>query len=337
MHAPIATPSDSPAPGPARPFLAADVGGTHARVALVRADACGGIEVLEHSRYQCGDYPGLAPILADFLAAPGRPRVDEAAIACAGILRDEVVTGSNLPWAVPIAELRKTGIARVAVVNDFVAVAHASQCMRAEDSILLTPHASIAEPGPTLVIGPGTGLGAAFRVPCDGQTLVLPSEASHMAFAAGTAREIDVLAWLQKRQRHVPNQDLISGPGLLRLYQVLCQLDGAPIRLHAPADIPDAARRGDDARAIEAVNMFCGMFGNVIADLAIACCAGSVFIAGGIASKIRDFLDGGQFLERFLDKSDMAPVLQRVPIHLIDNPHKGVIGAASWHLAQRNR
>lgn len=314
-------------------FLATDVGGTHARVALVRADSRGAIEVLDHHKYHCAEFPGLAPILAEFLAGAGRPHIDDAAIGCAGIVRDDIVITSNLPWRVSLAELRDLGIAHVRVVNDFVAIAHAEQCMNADESRLLTPGATTAPPGPTLVVGPGTGLGAAYRVPLRGETLVLPSEAGQLAFAPGNVREIAVLRYLLARASHVANEHLISGPGLLRTYQTLCALDGAPARRTQPADIADAARFGDDAQAREAVQLFCAMLGSVIGDLVLAGGATSVYIAGGIMPKVQDFLDGSDFHARFINKGVLRPLLERVPVRLIEHPHKGVIGAASWYLS----
>src|SRR5690606_10149042 len=70
-------------PAVARPFLATDIGGTHARLALVRGRADGGIDIVDQCKYRCADFPGLAPIVEDFLAARGT--VDDAAIGCAGL------------------------------------------------------------------------------------------------------------------------------------------------------------------------------------------------------------------------------------------------------------
>ena len=50
-------------------FIAADVGGTNARIALVHADTDGRVEILDYRRYPCATYPGLTAILAEFAAA----------------------------------------------------------------------------------------------------------------------------------------------------------------------------------------------------------------------------------------------------------------------------
>lgn len=317
-------------------FIAADVGGTHTRVGLVRAGAPGEspIAVLMHRKYVCADYPDLAAILADFIAGVpgGAGHLQSVAIACAGVMLDDVVINANLHWRVSAADLRAAlGLQRVHFINDFQAAAHAAQCMDPAEATLLTPGVDSNEAGPVLVLGPGTGLGAAVRVPYRDGTVVLPTEAGHAAFAPGTAREIEVLRWLQRRGEHVPTEDLVSGPGLANLYRALCAIDGREPAALDPAAISTAARNGDPA-AREAVLSFCGLLGSVIGDLALTSSAKTAFIAGGILPQLKDFLADSRFLARLRDKGAMRPVLERLPVRLIENDRLGVIGAASWYL-----
>ncbi|MFC3551922.1 glucokinase [Lysobacter cavernae] len=317
-------------------FIAADVGGTHTRVGLVRAGGPGenAVAVLAHRKYVCADYPSLAAILADFIAANGGcAGVDRVAIASAGVVLDDTVINSNLPWRISLSELRRElGLHDILVINDFQAAAHAAQCMDPSDSTLLTPGVAESAPGPVLVVGPGTGLGAAVRIPHRGGTVVLPTEAGHTAFAPGNAREIDILRWLQQRSGgHVPTEQLVSGPGLVNLYDAICALDGIEPSLRAPAAITEAARRGDNA-AGEAVLTFCALLGSVIGDLISVSSAKSVFIAGGLLPQLKDFLPHSTFQARLLNKGVMHAALERVPVRLIENERLGVIGAASWYL-----
>src|SRR5688572_27830928 len=85
------------------PFLAADVGGTHARIALVQRRPDGSIEILDHQKYACADFPSLTAIIADFLATPGRGPIHDAAIGCAGMRRDDLVISINLPWSISLS------------------------------------------------------------------------------------------------------------------------------------------------------------------------------------------------------------------------------------------
>lgn len=317
-------------------FIAADVGGTHTRVGLVRAGGSGesAVVVLAHRKYVCADYPSLAAILSDFIAGHAAcAGIDRVAIASAGVVLDDVVINANLPWRISLSGLRsELRLSELHYINDFQAAAHAAQCMDPADSLLLTPGVSAAGRGPVLVVGPGTGLGAAVRIPHRGGTVVLPTEAGHTAFAPGTEREIAILEWVRERGlSHVPTERFVSGPGLVNLYDAICALDGVEPSLRAPAAITEAARHGDPP-AREAVLTFCALLGSVIGDLVIVSSAKAVFIAGGILPRLKDFLPNSQFHARLLDKGVMHAALERVPVRLIENERLGVIGAASWYL-----
>lgn len=319
------------------PFVSADIGGTNARVAWVRGRSDGSIEVLAQRHYLCAQHPSLRAILADFLGdAAGAPAL---ALAVAGIVDGDRIISRNLPWPIDTSDLREAGFAQVAAVNDFVAVAHAWQCMRETDTLLLTPGvASPTGPGTSLLLGPGTGLGGALRVARGGHTLVLPCEPQQVALAPGTLRELAVLDhWMRSGSGHVGVGHAVSGPGLANLYRALCAIDAVPARWSSADEIVAAASADTDAHAIEAIGMFCGLLGSVVGDLAMVTAATRVFVAGGVPSRIRRWLPGSSFAQRMVDKDVMRPVLERIPVWLIEDPALGVIGAASWFLQHRGR
>ena len=323
-------PSPSPMPeNQHAPFLAADIGGTNVRLGLVRARGDGTVEILDHQAYLFAEFDSLAAIVSDFLSKRGP--VDDAAIASTGIPEGDAVVGQNLPWPVSLAELRALGIARVRALNDFAAVAHATQCLGANEGLLLTPGAPAAAPGPVLVVGPGTGLGAALRVPVGDDWLVLPGEGGQMSMAPGNARERAVLAQLQGDAGYVSVEQAVSGPGLLGVYRTLCLLDGVEPRCATPAEVA-ASSGGADAHAAEAVGIFFGQLGSLLADMVMMTGATSAFVAGGIVGKLVETARRSDFVARFHDKGVMRGPLERVPVRLVDHPHCGVIGAASWYL-----
>ena len=321
-------------------FVAADVGGTNARIALVQADG-GRIEILDYRRYPCGQYASLTAILSDFVARQldaGQPRAacERMAIATAGVVLDGDVINSNLPWRISLQDLHDTlGLRELHVINDFAAAAHGTRRLDPTDSRLLTPGVALAEAGPELVVGPGTGLGAAVCIPHPRGTLVLPTEAGMTAFAPGSEREIEILRWMQRHvARHVSTEQLVSGPGLVNLYQALCELEGTRALLRAPAAISEAARVGDPV-SLEAVKTFCALLGSVIGDLAVISGARTVHVAGGIVPQLVDFIPRSDFRARLVVKGAMRAVLERVPVRLIENERLGALGAASWYLQQR--
>ncbi|MBS0569622.1 MAG: glucokinase [Proteobacteria bacterium] len=313
-------------------ILAADVGGTYARVGVVRF-GIGAPTVAGYRKYRCADYPSLTAIFEDFLGAQVHAEVACGAIACAGYVLDDTVINANLPWPVSLKQMRADlGLADLRVVNDFTAIAFATAHVTERD---VTPVAVAAEPiaGPVLVVGPGTGLGAAVRIPGARSTVILSTEAGQAALTASSALEIDVLKLLLGERSHVPTELILSGPGLVNLHAALGRLRGVPVAARSPREIAEAALAGADALAGEALGAFCGWLGGVVGNLVMLYGAqGGVYLAGGILPQIREFLLRSDFVARFRDKGAMRPMLERVPVNLIDHGQLGVLGAAGWFL-----
>lgn len=323
------------------PFLAADVGGTHARIGLVAAsgDSHQPVSVLHYQRYRCADWPGLSHILQDFIehlptTASTLARPTRCVVACAGYVLGDAIVNENLPWPTSINGMRTAlGIDDLTILNDFEALAFATQFLDTT-----APHVIFAAPEPpparpVLVMGPGTGLGSAVLLPGPPGLRVMPTEAGQIAFAPGNQREQDVLRWLSRTQDHVSCESLVSGPGLLTLYRALCALDGATAELATPAAVSAAALDASDAHAVEALGTFCGLLGSFAGDMAMLFGArGGVYLAGGIVPQIQEFLEASTFVERYLNKGVMRAFLEAIPVKLIEHGQLGVIGAASWTL-----
>ena len=325
------------------PFLAADVGGTHARIGLVvgSADARRPISVLHYHRYSCADWSGLTAMLQDFVRqlagtphAAARENLRHCAVACAGYVLDDAIVNENLPWPVSIREIRDgLGIQRLAVINDFEAVAYATQFIGAAETRSIIDATQAAASGPVLVMGPGTGLGSAVLLPGKPRAQVLATEAGQVSLAPGTEREIEILRVLGRGRPYVSFEDALSGPGLLKLYGALCELRVCPARLLTPAEITGAALAGSDAAAVEALQVFCGLLGSFVGDLVLLYGArGGVYLAGGILPQIQPFLQASTFTARFFNKGVMRAYLQQVPVRLIEHGQLGVMGAAGWFL-----
>lgn len=314
-------------------FVAADVGGTHVRIALVRErlDASG-IEVLAVEKYRCNEYSGLDAIFAAFLAqAPGGAAVRRGVIASAGYaLEDGSVIAANLPWPlVPRQIQQRLGLGTLALVNDFEAVAHAARQMGEHEVLHLAGPGAVAA-GPVFVLGPGTGLGAALFVPHAQGALVLPTEAGHAALAPGNALELQVLAEMRRSRSHVAVEHLLSGPGLLNFYNALCVLQATSPVHDAPDQVTRAALAGGDALALSALQGFCGLLGSVVGDAALQYGARTVYLAGGFLPQIAGFLAGSTFVARMHDKGAMRPALEQVTVKVVEHGLLGVLGAAQW-------
>jgi len=317
-----------------RPFLAADVGGTHARLALMAPGNRGGGPVVQAYRiFRCGEHTSFAAIVRAFLDGLGsRPR--ELVLACTGCAHEGVLINESLPWRIePAALAAELRLDEVHLLNDFVALTHAAPYIdTARSPLLHAPARAASAPGPIVVVGPGTGLGAAVRLP-GSPSVVLPSEAGQMQLAARVGREQDVMRLLAGRDTHISYEAVLSGPGVLRVYEALCREQGKVPACAEPAAVTAAAIEGSDPRARETLDLFCGWLGSFAGDLAMLYQAtGGIYLAGGFLSRLAGYVRGSSFLERFLDKGVMRPFLDNVPVRVVDHGQLGVIGAASWLL-----
>lgn len=337
------TPASHPAsaqvhPSVAPAFLAADVGGTHVRVARVQAsgDEAHPVQLLDYRKYRNADHAGLGAILSDFLGDGPRPA--NCVVATAGYAREDgTVITANVPWPLSARQIEAdVGVQHVHIVNDFAAVAHAAAQVDASGVLQLCGPAS-APRGPTLVVGPGTGLGAALWIPAAHGPVVLATEAGQASLAANTELEMAIVRHMLRERSHVSIEHALSGPGLMNLYGTLCALEGQAPSLATPDAVTAAAMAGSDATARRALDVFCGLLGSTIGDMALLYGAhGGVYLAGGILPQIREFLRDSSFVGRYLDKGPMGEALQHIPVKVVEHGQLGVIGAATWFLGQHD-
>ncbi|MFK2889573.1 glucokinase [Dyella flagellata] len=319
----------------ATPFLAADIGGTHGRVALMRASHEGdrGVETLAYRVFPCAQFPALSDLLQAFVDDHVQTPVKRCVLACAGQIMGEEVVNDNLAWPIQLTQLRHAlGLDEVAVLNDFEALAYALNGPLADGGRhLCGPDSGSA--GPTLVIGPGTGLGAAVYVPAPAGGFVLPTEAGQMDFAPNSVREREILAHLAPNGGYVAFEHLVSGPGLLTIYAILCTLNEQTPKLATPEAVSAAAAAYSDVQAVEAVEIFCASLGSFTGNLAMAFMAtGGVYLAGGFLSSLFEQLKHSAFEERFLHGRSARALLSQVPVWVTEHGHHGVQGAAQWYL-----
>lgn len=317
------------------PFVAADIGGTHARVALMRAshDEAHGIDILAYRVFACADFTTLSDLLRAFLNADVHVPVKHCVLACAGQIMGNQVVNDNLAWPIHLAPLRHTlGFDEVAVLNDFEALAYALDGTLADSGRHLCGPDTRSS-GPTLVIGPGTGLGAAAHIPGPAGVVVLTTEAGQMDFAPNSVREREVLAHLAPNGGYVAFEHIVSGPGLLTVYMILCTLGNAAPTLATPEAVTMAAVARSDRQAVEAVEILCASLGSFTGNLAMAFMAtGGVYLAGGFLSSIFELLKGSAFQERFLHGRSARALLSQVPVWVTEHGRHGVQGAAQWYL-----
>jgi glucokinase len=309
------------------PWLVGDIGGTNARFGLVEP----GGSLLHSSVLADADYPGLGEAIEAYLGGRGglpRPRL--AAVAVASPITGDEVRMTNHPWAFSIAELRaRLSFERFEVINDFTAQALALPHLGPGDKTAIG--GGEARPGaPIGVLGPGSGLGVSGLVAVGERWIALSGEGGHATMPAASERESAVLSEMRRHFDHVSAERVLSGPGLVNLYNSLAAVDGVPASQYTAAQITDVEVENENPLCREATAMFCAMLGTVAGNLALTLGAkGGVYIGGGIVPRLGERFAASQFRERFEGKGRFRDYLAPIPTFVVTHKLPAFLGCAA--------
>jgi glucokinase len=318
--------------------LAGDIGGTKTRLAVFDVHGTR-LETLTESSYSSGSYSGLENIVQDFLDGSG---VDcrQACFGIAGPVKWGRAQATNLPWIVEEKALAALfGFERVALINDLEANAWGIGALLENDFCPLNAGSPDAG-GNACIISAGTGLGEA-GLYWDGQRhWPFACEGGHSNFSPSSDLEIALLEYLRKRFGRTSWERVVSGRGLENVHDFLRAHRGvpAPSWLRAemsagdPAEtISKAAMDGRDALCAEVLDLFVHLYGVEAGNHALKIMAtGGVYLGGGIAPKNLERFKGPLFMQGFLDKGRMQPLLEAMPVKIILNDRTALYGPALY-------
>jgi glucokinase len=314
-------------PAASTTWLVGDIGGTNARFGLVSPDGA-----LLHSRVLAdADYPGIADAVEAYLDdRGGLPRPRRGAIAIASPVAGDEVRMTNHPWVFSVSGLQKRlGFQKLMALNDFTAQALALPHLKASDKLAVGGGSPLAG-YPIGVLGPGSGLGVSGLIPAAKRWVPLTGEGGHATMPPITERESAVLGALRRHLDHVSAERVLSGPGLVNLYNALAEIDGVPAAQYTAAQITNAETIERDSRCGEATEMFCAMLGTVAGNLALTLGAkGGVYIGGGIVPRLGERFAHSPFRERFEAKGRFHDYLAAIPTHVVINKLPAFLGCAA--------
>jgi len=322
-------------------ILVGDVGGTKTLLQLLECNNQEPRGQLVREQYFASQhYPSLAALLEEFIAEGPNEPIDSACLAIAGPVRHTTEGGdevqlTNLTWfESSITLAQRLQIPQMRLINDFQAIGHGIEALTAGELLTLQEGQPISQ-APRLVLGAGTGLGVALLMHDGTRYQPIATEAGHTDFAPASEMAWNLKESLARRHNHVSWERLVSGPGLESIYRYLCTIEpdmqneallqGDDI----PATISSFAQSGGYPLAEQALDLFVEFFGSFTGNMALTSLPyGGIFIAGGIAPKIKDRMARGDFVAAFRAKGRMVPLLEAMPIHLVTEPSVGVLGAA---------
>jgi glucokinase len=312
--------------------LLGDIGATNARFALLSDGVLGPIQY-----FTVAEFPRFPDVVDAFFKGDRRPSaVRHAALAVAGPVEGARCVFTNCLWTIDANELcTEFALSNVHLCNDFEAAALSLPYLTAADLYRLGGGEPVGGQ-PMAVLGPGTGLGVACLVRGSQGSIPIATEGGHVTMAATSRREDAIIDYLRRQFGHVSAERVVSGSGLENLYRAVVALDGVEAPQRDAAEITTAALDGGCPIARAALEMFCAMLGTIAGNIALTFGArGGVYIAGGIAPRITDFMARSDFRARFEHKGRFRTYLEAIPSSVIMHPAATFIGLSA--IANRGR
>jgi glucokinase len=314
-----------------RRIATSDIGGTHARFAIAELEGSKVTSVGTPTTLKTSQHASFQTAWEEFARAHNGSLPHELAMAFAGPVGGEVLKLTNNPWVIrPALMSERLGVERFTVINDFGAVAHAVASL---DSDAFThvcgPEVPLPEEGMISVIGPGTGLGVAALLRHGKDYEVIETEGGHVDFAPLDSLEDRILLELRNSFRRVSVERLVSGRGLMNIYEALGIIEARPLQIRDEWELWSAALDGSDSLASAALDRFCLTLGAFAGDVALAQGAKAVVIGGGLGLRLANYLVRSGFRDRFIAKGRFERRMDEMPVKVITYPQPGLFGAAA--------
>ena len=324
-------------------ILAGDVGGTKVHLALYNFAAGKLIPVRDH-KYPASEFASLDDVVKAFLADPEeKKQIVAACFGCPGPVKDGRLKLTILPWVLDARLLEQSlGIEHIFLINDLEANGYGIPELAPES--IFTLHAG----DPTAIghqglIAAGTGLGEALLIynPATRSHHPIASEGGHCDFAARNDREEALLNYLRRQLNgRVSYERVIAGIGIKSVYTFLRDIEKIDepdwLKQRMTTEDPNAvigqcAEDGSSSLCFETMKIVAAVYGAETGNIALKVLAtGGMYLGGGIAPKILKTLQNGGFIQAFLDKGRLSPLLQSIPVRVILDDTCALLGAAAY-------
>lgn len=332
--------------------LLADIGGTNLRFWFLKEN-----ELSNPIYYKTSDYTSLLEVLKITVQQNELPT--KMIFGVAGIIQNGKAKLTNADFEIDEKTIQEHyPNTKILLVNDFVLQGLGVLKANTKELHPLT-EAPKKEEGTKLVLGPGTGLGSCFLTPTGDDYLVLSSEAGHTTLSPITLNQQKILAEITKDESPVSFEDILSGSGLLRLYQAILKIkqqapdslwmseteemkksfditetieaDIFPLR---PQEITLLTQRNDEI-ALLTFWYFFEFLGIYTANLSLTLkTTGGAYLVGNLLNQpvIRSLLFKSGFKKYFYHKGVFSSFLKNIPVFLVEQREIQINGLI--HLAK---
>lgn len=319
---------------PPSTILAGDIGGTKSHLALFSHNR-EEFTIIRENRYTTKDFNNAGKMIKKFLSDDNIPH--SICLGVAGPVQNGKVNLTNVSWQLDSLVIsNEFDHTPVYIINDLEATAYGLNQLKGSD-IHQIYEPSQKYDGNIALIAPGTGLGEA-GIYYDGkQYHPFATEGGHCDFAPQNELDIDLYRHLHKKYDHVSWERLISGPGIVDIFEFLSS-NGREIPLWLTDKLTShdraaviSSNAGDAAICMETMELFFKFLAREAANLALKLKAtGGLYIGGGILPKIIKLLPNETFIRWFRGNGRMKSLLQQISLKVILNDKTALLGAAFY-------
>ncbi len=312
-------------------IIAADIGGTKSHMVLANTDKPH--YIIFELKYKSTDFENFESLLNTFIRDTGLQGKLPAVLSLAlpGVVDSDLVQLTNLPWEIDRSILIEMfGFEQVYFMNDFQASALGTLELD-DDELTVLNKGKENNVGLRVVVGAGTGLGVSWLLNKKEKSVAYSTEGGHIDFAPVDKQQMDLLHFLMIRYSHVSYERILSGKGLVNLYAFfLTGATGTDDEITVDAKwINQQASQGNKV-AIQAMRLFIRIYAAYVGNLALIFKPqGGIYITGGIALKMINWMQSEDFIQAYLNKGRMQQVVDQVAVFLVKNESVGVFGALS--------
>ncbi len=309
-------------------FLVADIGGTNSRFSIFQQN----LEQLQQldsiwlKTDSSNSFIEILETLKNSSLLKDIKKFTAVTIAAAGPVNIEgICNPPNIKWKLSVNELKQFfPNTKVSLINDFLAQSFA----------VLTPviaKAKVLKEGSQQsfgvlgVIGPGTGLGKSIlSISPSGAVLGLPSEGGHVAFAAVSNDEFEVVKFIKNKlnTEYVTAEQMISGRSLALLFEFFYQQE------LSVSEVAGIIKLGQAPLVVDCYSKY---LGRVCRDFALDIYSNmGIVIGGGVLSKTPEVLNPRIFESEFVKSSTQSEFLRGLKVSNFFNEDSGLWGAAKY-------
>lgn len=310
-------------------YLLADIGGTHARCALLRNGKIEAIEIVPANDFSNGHSLFLAYLKKHVHLG----EKIQCAIAAAGRMDEDGIwrVGNNDDWEINPKELEKQGYPVVKFIGDFEASSVGA--IQLDNKDLVEIHAGHPQNSKTKAIcGPGTGLGLSYAIDMNGKTYIHRTHGGHMGAVSQTREQQAIMQSIKINRdiNFVTFEDIIGGRSLIDLYKAVCEFHKVKISedIKKAEDILDKTDDPTRSSFLRLFHEFLGLFIQTI--IVTGSSQAGVYLDGGVIQKLyKNGLLDHQALLKYAHACSNDVVqksLISTPIYLVKEPYVALKG-----------